>query len=451
MARIDSTRGCSSAAPGLTTRRVAAELLEGVLHRGRPLDEQLDGRHALPGLAQLAERDRALARRIVATVLRRLGTLRRLIGDLLSRGLPAEAPRVETALLIGAAQILFLDVPDHAAVDLSVRLVQADRRDDRYAGLVNAVLRRIARGEGAAALAKLEPLDLDTPEWLLARWVKAYGADTAHAIARANRAGAAARPHGQGRPGALGGASSAASSCPPARCGSRPWTDRRPARLWRGRLVGAGCRRRAAGAAVRRPLRPHRGRSVRGARRQDRAARARRARRSPRSTAPSPGSAGCARTSTGSAFAATTVVAAAEDWQAGPFDAVLVDAPCTSTGTIRRHPDIPWRKASSDIDALVGAAAAASPQRDHADAAGRHHRVLHLLAGAGRRRGHRRRRARSRTGGSREIPLRQRNSRASKASSPRTGDLRTLPCHWPAADPRMCGLDGFYAARLERL
>src|ERR1700693_1537053 len=71
------TRPTSPAAvPGLATRRVAAELLEGVLHRGRPLDEQLDGRHALPGLAQLAERDRALARRIVATVLRRLGTLR---------------------------------------------------------------------------------------------------------------------------------------------------------------------------------------------------------------------------------------------------------------------------------------------------------------------------------------------------------------------------------------
>ena len=60
-------------------------------------------------------------------MLRRLGTLRHLLGLHLERGLPADAPRVETALLIGAAQILLLDVPDHAAVDLSVRLVQADR------------------------------------------------------------------------------------------------------------------------------------------------------------------------------------------------------------------------------------------------------------------------------------------------------------------------------------
>ena len=81
-------------------------------------------------------------------MLRRLGTLRHLLGHLLERGLPADAPRVETALLIGAAQILWLEVPDHAAVDLAVRLVQADRRAARYAGLANAVLRRIAR-EGA--------------------------------------------------------------------------------------------------------------------------------------------------------------------------------------------------------------------------------------------------------------------------------------------------------------
>ena len=81
-------------------------------------------------------------RAIVATVMRRLGTLRHLLAGLLERGLPANAPRVESALLIGAAQILLLDVPDHAAVDLSVRLAQEDRHAKHYAALVNAVLRR---------------------------------------------------------------------------------------------------------------------------------------------------------------------------------------------------------------------------------------------------------------------------------------------------------------------
>ena len=80
---------------------------------------------------------------------------------------------MDTALLLGAAQILFLDVPDHAAVDLSVRLVQGEKHAARYAGLVNAVLRRIAR-EGKRDLANLDTLTLDTPPWLLTRWTQAF-------------------------------------------------------------------------------------------------------------------------------------------------------------------------------------------------------------------------------------------------------------------------------------
>src|SRR5262249_50419681 len=101
------------------------------------------------------------------------------------RGFPVDAPRVETALLIGAAQILFMDVPDHAAVDLSVRLVQADRRAARFPGLINAILRRVAQ-EGRALLADIEPVPLDTPGWLFERWRKNLGDDTARAIAVAH-------------------------------------------------------------------------------------------------------------------------------------------------------------------------------------------------------------------------------------------------------------------------
>src|SRR5215472_5775439 len=170
--------------PGLAARRVAADILDGVLRRNRALDELLDAA-AQPRLGALADRDRALARNLVATVLRRLGTLRHLLGQLLERGPPGEAPRVETALLIGAVQILWLEVPDHAAVDLAVRLVQTDRRGARYAGLVNAVLRRLAR-EGAAHLSGLDTIALDTPDWLMRRWSANYGSETARAIAAAN-------------------------------------------------------------------------------------------------------------------------------------------------------------------------------------------------------------------------------------------------------------------------
>ena len=168
--------------PGLAARRIAADILDGVLRRRIALDELLSGKNAHTGLSTLPDRDRALTRRLAATVLRRLGTLRHLVGGFLEKGFPADAPRAETILLLGAAQILWLEVPDHAAVDLSVRLAQADRRAARYAGLVNAVLRRVAQ---VGATAQSGDVSRDTPDWLLKRWSKTYGRDTARAIATA--------------------------------------------------------------------------------------------------------------------------------------------------------------------------------------------------------------------------------------------------------------------------
>src|SRR5437762_6916040 len=170
--------------PGLAARRIAADILDGVLHKHRTLDDQLDGAGAHPGLKSLADRDRALMRRLVATILRRLGTLGHVLSRLLDRGVPTDAPRAQSALLIGAAQILWMDVPDHAAVDLSVRLVQSDRRAAKYAGLVNAVLRRCAR-EGQPLIDEVKSKTLDIPEWLMTRWVAHYGASVARDIAAA--------------------------------------------------------------------------------------------------------------------------------------------------------------------------------------------------------------------------------------------------------------------------
>src|SRR5262249_13460723 len=178
--------------PGLAARRIAVDILDGVLRRRRPLDEQLDGKQAHPGLAGLADRDRALVRRLIATVLRRLGTLRHLLGSLLERGFPDDAPRTESVLLVGAAQILFLDVPDHAAVDLSVRLAQADRRGARYAGLVNAVLRRMAQ-HGAERLRDLDTAP-DTPALLPSRRVRGLRKGTPRPVPPAERSPASPLP-----------------------------------------------------------------------------------------------------------------------------------------------------------------------------------------------------------------------------------------------------------------
>src|ERR1700741_874812 len=131
----------SSEVPGLAARLTAADILDGVLHKRRTLDDQLEGSAAHPGLKTLADRDRALMRRLVATVLRRLGSLGHVMSRLLDRGIPTDAPRAQSALLIGAAQILWMDVPDHAAVDLSVRLLQWDRGGGENSRVGNPRLR----------------------------------------------------------------------------------------------------------------------------------------------------------------------------------------------------------------------------------------------------------------------------------------------------------------------
>src|SRR4051812_15257164 len=105
--------------PGLAARRIAADILDGVLHKHRTLDDQLDGAGAHPGLKSLADRDRALMRRLVATILRRLGTLRHFLSRLLDRGVPTDAPRAPNALFIGAAQNLWMGGPAPAALRLS--------------------------------------------------------------------------------------------------------------------------------------------------------------------------------------------------------------------------------------------------------------------------------------------------------------------------------------------
>ncbi len=94
--------------PGLAVRQIAGDLLDGILRRHQALDELLDSNRAF---AALEDRDRALGRALTAVVLRRLGSLRYVLKLFLDRGTPPQAPRVETALLLGAAQIFFSTCP----------------------------------------------------------------------------------------------------------------------------------------------------------------------------------------------------------------------------------------------------------------------------------------------------------------------------------------------------
>ena len=339
--------------PGLAARRIAADILDGVLRRRRPLDEQLEDRAAHPELATLPERDRALVRAIVATVLRRLGTLRHLLGRRLERGLPADAPRVEAALLIGAAQILFLDVPDHAAVDLAVRLVQADRHAARYAGLVNAVLRRLAR-DGARDFAALDTAALDTPDWLMARWIAHYGAETARAIARRQRPRAGARSHREERSRSIGRARSAAACCRPARCARRVQGR---SRSLPGYDDGAWWVQDAAAALPARLLGDVRGTAVADLCAAPGGKTAQLAAAGAQVTAVdrSPRAARAAAAESGPAAARGRDRRRRRHAMAGRARSTPSCSmrPAPSTGTIRRHPDIPWLKREADIAALA--------------------------------------------------------------------------------------------------
>jgi 16S rRNA (cytosine967-C5)-methyltransferase len=428
--------------PGLAVRRLAADILDGVLRSHRPLDEMLE---TTRDLTTLEERDRALVRVLVATVLRRLGTLRHVLAQFLDRGFPAQAPRVETALLIGAAQILFLEVPDHAAVDLSVRLARADPHATHFAGLINAVLRKLTR-EGAQRLAVLDRPILDTPDWLMTRWSAAYGAATAHAIATANGnepaldltvksdpAGWAEKLNGRVMPtGSVRMLGHGAVTGLPGFTEGAWWVQDAaaslPARLFGdvgGRRVADLCaapggktaQLAAAGAHVtavdRAPARLRR----------------------------------VGENLTRLSLKAELVCADVAEWQAEPFDAVLLDAPCSATGTIRRHPDLPWLKKSTDIASLatlqrrlldravaltkpggtlIYCTCSLEPEENEAI-------VAALLA---------------------RMPNIKRATLSAGDVSGRTelvtaaGDLRTLPCHFDEADSRYAGGDGFYAARL---
>ena len=127
------------------TREAAFDLLSAVLDRRRPLEE------ALSALPQIAPRDRAAAHRLSAAVLRRMGTLDAVLEPFLRKEPPAQ---VRNVLRIGAAGLLLLSTPIHAAVATAVSLAQA-RGLKPFAGLVNAVLRRVAT-DGPAAMADLE-------------------------------------------------------------------------------------------------------------------------------------------------------------------------------------------------------------------------------------------------------------------------------------------------------
>ena len=412
----------------------------------RPLDEQLEASD-LDALARA--RPRAGARTSSRPCC--AGSARCAICSrvLLERGLPQTRRRSKPSLLIGAAQILFLDVPDHAAVDLSVRLAQADRHASHYAGLVNAVLRRLAR-DGKTRLAGLDTVLLDTPDWLMQRWTAHYGEATARAIAAAHAHEPAldltVKSDPQAWAATLGGRVLPTGSVRTIAHGPVPQlpatttahggcrTPPPPA----GAACSATCAANPSPTSAPRPAaRPRSWRRRRAA--------------SPPSTARQPrlerlrAESGAAAARRRDRRGRRHAMAGRPVRRRAARRALLVD----------RHDPPPSRHSLAQArgrsrEARRPAGPAARPRRDAASSPAARWSI------APARWNRRRARTRSRRC-SPAIPACAAADRAPRRSAGHAelltpeGDLRTLPCHLPDPDPRMAGLDGFYAARIARI
>lgn len=433
--------------PGLMARTAAAAILQDIVAKGHLLDERFSAAAIPNRLGDLDGRDRALTRSIVTAALRRLGTVRAAVADRLEQGLPRQSPEIEWILIVAATQILFLDVPDHAAVDLAVRAVRLDRKSAPFAALVNGLLRNVARARDAI-LAESDPLEKDVPGWLASRWRKTYGDDVARAIAAAIREeptlDITVKSDPEGWATRLGARLLPTGSL---RLGSHQAINELD-----GYAEGAWWVQDAAAAlpATLLPLAP-------GLRVADFCA-------APGGKAAQIAAAGAQLTAIDRSaerlkrlsanldrlgLGAELVVADATSFKAAPFDAVLLDAPCLGTGTLRRHPDIAWTKKPGDLSALTALQArlldkavamtlpggtivyctcSIEPEEGEAQIAAllrRNPDVARWPIEA------------AEVGGLAEILNAQ-------------GELRSLPSHLAGPEPRFAGIDGFFAARLKR-
>ena len=407
------------------TRSIAFDVLVAVTERRRTLEEALD--QADPPDSLVSPRDRAAAHRLAATVLRRMGTLDAVLEPFLKKAPP---DRVRLALLMGAAQLLMLDTPAHAAVGTIVSLVRA-RALVPFAGLVNAVLRRIAQ-EGPAALDGLDGPRLDVPAWLWTSW-----GGLARAIADGlSREAPLDLSLAEGTPVPQGGLRLPTGSV-------RLPGGTRVAAL-PGYEEGAFWVQDAAAALPARLLAARPGERV-------------------ADLCAAPGGKTAQLAATGADVVAIerdsgrmrrlrqnldrlrlqveTVEADAGSWMPGaPFDAVLLDAPCSATGTARRHPDVLRLKRAADLAGLAEGqdrliAAATRMLRPGG-------RLVYAVCSLQREEGQERALAAERFG---LLPAPFTAAELSMLPEARTeeGWLRTHPGLWPDQG----GMDGFFAAR----
>lgn len=339
--------------PGLAARKTAARLLSAIVDAHTSLDGLTDAEGGHPQYRGLDARDRALVRAILTTALRFRVTIGKLIERELDRPLPANAHALSHILHVAAAQILFLDIPDSAAVDLAVSHAKGDPRTVRFGGLVNGVLRALARAKDKALPETLASTE-DAPDWFRERLVTAYGNEEAAAILAAHRVEAPTDFTVKADPekwvSRLGGIVLPTGTVRVERLpapvpelpgyGEGVWWIQDAAAALPARLLGDVAGMRVADLCAA-PGGKTAQLAVAGASVTAVDISASRLKRL---------AANLARLG----LEAEIVTADLMKYEpARPFDAILLDAPCSSTGTVRRHPDVPWTKTQADIEKLA--------------------------------------------------------------------------------------------------
>lgn len=409
--------------------------LERIFDHGEFLDV------ALARLPPLAEpRDRAFLKLLVMTALRHWGEAGAAVARFLDRPLPRKARTTNLILNLAAVQLYWLDTPAHAAIDTAVRLAKAHSAARHFAGLVNAVLRRLTEAPRPGPSAVL-------PAWLMARWKADYGADTAAAIATASLAEAAIDVTARAEPATwaerLGGkllptgsirlaAGSGAIEALPGFATGAWWVQDAAAAL-PARLLGD-----VAGLDVIDLCAAPGGKTL-----QLSAAGA-------RVTAVDSSEARLARLRGNlkrTGLAAEIVTADVLAYDPGrAVDAVLLDAPCSATGTIRRHPELPWIRTPEQFAPLPAI------QRDMLERAARFlkpgGRLVYCVCSLEKDEGETQIDAfLTRNGGFLLAPIEAGEAGIPAPMIDAAGRFRTLP---QMAIGESSGLDGFFAARLVR-
>ncbi len=433
----------------MQARQAAARLLAAVVDRRVSLDGLLDPVNGNRAFRDLSAPDQALVKAILLATLRHRPLIEAFIGRLVDRPLPDGARSLTHILHVAATQILYLDIPDHAAVDIAVEQAMRDPRARRFASLVNAVLRRMTR-EKAHIMPVLRSSTVNAPGWFAERLQAAYGDRTeallqAHATepaidftvksdpaAWAARLGGVVLPTGSVRIARLDGPVTALPGFAEGAWWVQDAAASIPARLFGdvgGQRIADLCaapggktaQLAAAGATVT-AVDLSKNRLKRLADNLDRLR-----------------------------LKADIVQADILTWAPEtPFDGILLDVPCSSTGTVRRHPDIPWTKTPADIDKLAdlqermllkaigmvrpgGRVVFSNCSLDPMEGEDLIRRVLDVRSDIAR------------------SPVDPADWPGLEQAVTAEGDIRTTPDMLPEDNPVMAGLDGFFASVIARV